>query len=398
MKEPRLPDGAMLVISRLNHAGHRADIVGGCVRDFLLGNTPSDYDITTDATPEQIKKVFFDLRTIDVGVRHGTVTVMIEGEPFEITTYRRDGEYRDHRHPETVSFTDRLVEDLSRRDFTMNAIAYNPKDGFTDLYHGTEDIKKSIIRAVGDPRRRFDEDALRILRAIRFSSVLNFDIESQTAAAAKECASFLDSISGERIAVEWKKLISGVSAYRVISEFGSILSEFLGLVEIRIPDRFLFDSSEPFIRELSIFALSTHEPAEAFAYAAERMKYDGKRYKSGVSVLSSLDFDIDGSDASLLRLLMRLGEDNARLNVKLRITLGKAEEKLLQSLNKVIEKNLPYRISDLKISGRELNSMGIKGVATGVALSRLLEMLIEGETENTTESLLAAALEFTDLK
>ena len=164
----RLPENVMLIIERLGARGYRADVVGGPVRDFLLGKTPSDFDLTTDALPEQIKAAFSDLRTVDTGIKHGTVSVIIGGEQYEITTYRIDGEYTDSRHPDSVTFTPDITEDLRRRDFTMNAIAYNPRAGITDPFGGREDVARGVIRAVGEPRLRFTEDALRILRGVRF--------------------------------------------------------------------------------------------------------------------------------------------------------------------------------------------------------------------------------------
>ena len=241
MTVPKLPNGARLIIERLNSNGKRADIVGGSVRDFLLGKSPSDFDITTSATPDEMREIFSDMRTVDTGIKHGTLTVLIDGVPYEVTTYRKDGEYTDHRHPESVTFSSLLYEDLCRRDFTVNAMCYNEKDGFTDLYGGMRDLAARQIRAVGDPYKRFDEDALRILRAVRFSSTLDFDIDSTTAKAAREMAHLLDGISGERIFTEWKKLIAGKRAYTVIKDFPEVISRFLlpgG--EIILPERTAF--------------------------------------------------------------------------------------------------------------------------------------------------------------
>ena len=202
-----LPDGVKAIIDILGRHGHRADVVGGCVRDSLLGKEPYDYDVTTDATPDEMIDIFRDFRTVPTGIKHGTLTVLVDGTPYEITTYRRDGDYRDHRHPDSVTFTEKIADDLSRRDFTVNAMAYNPTDGLTDLFGGQADLKAHLIRAVGDPTRRFDEDALRILRAVRFSATLGFRIEEGTARAAHDGAHLLSFVSGERIYTEIKKLI-----------------------------------------------------------------------------------------------------------------------------------------------------------------------------------------------
>lgn len=200
-----VPKKAQFIINTITAAGFEAYVVGGCVRDSLLGRTPQDWDITTSATPSQVKSLFG--RTIDTGIQHGTVTVMLDKEGFEVTTYRIDGKYEDNRHPKEVTFTPSLEEDLKRRDFTINAMAYNEEAGLVDLFGGLEDIEKKVIRCVGDARERFGEDALRILRAIRFSAQLGYTIEEHTRAAIRELAGSLSQISAERIQVELVKLL-----------------------------------------------------------------------------------------------------------------------------------------------------------------------------------------------
>ena len=205
-----IPAAVKEILGRLANSAHRADVVGGAVRDALLGKEPSDFDITTSALPEEIKEVFKNEKTVDIGIRHGTVAVILSGKQYEITTYRIDGEYRDNRHPVSVSFSKNIKDDLSRRDFTVNAMAYSEEYGLTDEFCGREDLEHRIIRAVGEPALRFSEDALRILRAIRFASTLDFEIEPKTAAALEEKKSGLADVSGERIAVEWKRAPRGV--------------------------------------------------------------------------------------------------------------------------------------------------------------------------------------------
>ena len=202
----RLPDKVRLIINKLTDEGFEAYAVGGCVRDSLLGKKPNDWDITTSASPLQVKELF--RRTIDTGIQHGTVTVMFGKEGYEITTYRIDGVYEDSRHPKQVTFTKSLEEDLKRRDFTINAMAYNDEAGLVDLFGGVKDMEGRIIRAVGDPKERFGEDALRILRAARFAAQLDYDIDGDTLEAAKELAANLKLISAERIRVEIQKLIT----------------------------------------------------------------------------------------------------------------------------------------------------------------------------------------------
>ncbi|MBR5290579.1 MAG: CCA tRNA nucleotidyltransferase, partial [Erysipelotrichaceae bacterium] len=201
-----LPSKVKFIIDTIRQAGYEAYAVGGCVRDSILGREPDDWDITTSATPMQVKELF--RRTIDTGIQHGTVTVMLDKDGFEVTTYRIDGKYEDSRHPKEVIFTPSLEEDLKRRDFTINAMAYNEEDGIIDLFGGMEDIKNKRICCVGDPMERFSEDALRIMRAVRFSAQLGYTIEKSTAAAIKELAPTLQNISAERIQVELVKLVT----------------------------------------------------------------------------------------------------------------------------------------------------------------------------------------------
>ena len=216
----QIPEKVEYIINVLMKNGYEAYAVGGCVRDSILGRVPEDWDITTSAQPEQVKALFH--RTIDTGIQHGTVTVMMDKEGFEVTTYRIDGEYEDSRHPKNIEFTSNLEEDLKRRDFTINAMAYNPKDGLVDIFGGIEDLNKKIIRCVGNANDRFSEDALRILRAVRFAGQLGFAIEEQTKEAIVALAPTLKNISAERIRVELDKLLMGKhpELIRVASETG----------------------------------------------------------------------------------------------------------------------------------------------------------------------------------
>ncbi|MGN0395279.1 MAG: CCA tRNA nucleotidyltransferase, partial [Coprococcus sp.] len=229
-----MPENANRIINTLEAAGYEAYIVGGCVRDAILGRTPEDWDITTSARPEQVKALF--KRTIDTGIQHGTVTVMIDGTGYEVTTYRIDGEYSDHRRPDEVCFTSNLEEDLKRRDFTINAMAYSHKAGIVDIFGGKSDLDNKIIRAVGVAGDRFDEDALRILRAIRFAGQLGFEIERETKAAMIVQAIHLKDISAERIRVELVKLLTSAHPEKLIDAYvmgitSYILPEFDHMME-----------------------------------------------------------------------------------------------------------------------------------------------------------------------
>ena len=222
-----IPSYARTALDRLTAAGHEAWLVGGCVRDLLLGRTPGDYDITTAALPEETEGVFAGEQLIETGLRHGTVTVVLEGCPLEITTYRVDGTYADARHPDQVTFTRSLREDAARRDFTVNAMAYHPDRGLWDGFGGRADLEKGLLRCVGDPETRFREDALRILRAVRFASVLGFTLEPATAEAARRTAPLLGQIAPERLSAELTKLLCGPGAGTVLGEYPDILGALI---------------------------------------------------------------------------------------------------------------------------------------------------------------------------
>ena len=384
----RLTKNVEFILERLNKNGHRADVVGGPVRDFLRGVTPSDYDITTSATPEETKAAFADLRTVDTGIKHGTVSLILDGEPYEITTWRIDGEYKDARHPETVTFTKSIEEDLARRDFTMNAIAYNPRDGITDPYHGREDIEKRIIRAVRDPYLRFSEDALRILRALRFSATLGYEIEANTAAALREKSYLLRGISAERIFIEWKKLLSGDFAYEVVSEFFDVISVFIPeLSALRLPEKEGF--AHDFItRQTQLFYLSCDEPAAAYAESMKRLKTDTHTRALGEAVLkNSSSYSLNAlSDAGMM--LADLGEEVSLAVVRLDLSLGKIDEGSYSLIEEYIERGMPYRLSDLAACGDDIKALGISGKEIGKALSSLLFAVIKGEIPNEKNALL----------
>lgn len=226
--EIQLPEKVDYILNILHEHGYEAYAVGGCVRDALLGREPEDWDITTSAKPEQVKELF--RRTIDTGIQHGTVTVMLDKDGFEVTTYRIDGDYLDGRHPKEVIFTSSLVEDLRRRDFTINAMAYSKEDGIVDAFDGMGDLERGVIKCVGEAKERFEEDALRILRAIRFGAQLDFDIEEQTRTAIEELAPTLEKISAERIRVELDKLLCSGHPERLL------MAKQLGITAIVLPE------------------------------------------------------------------------------------------------------------------------------------------------------------------
>ena len=389
----KLPENVQLIIDRLNLYGYRADVVGGPVRDFLLGKTPDDYDITTDALPEKIKEIFSDFKTVDTGIKHGTVSLILGGVQYEITTYRIDGEYKDARRPESVSFTASLEEDLCRRDFTVNAMCYNPRDGITDLHGGREDLQRGIIRAVGDPYLRFSEDALRILRALRFASVLGFELEEKTALAAIEKRELLALVSRERIYTEWKKLLSGKCAYRIIKKYFEIISVFLPEIPaLRLPSEQRFLSADYLCRMLSLFALGAPDsPAESFNSMARNLRLDRQTQKTGATVLSALGRYSYRTKEELSFLLMSIGEESARVLVRLEVLLGYSDTALAKRLDEHITSGATYRLCDLTVNGSDLFGLGLVGEDIGRVLNELLRCVVLSKVENERGALLALA-------
>ena len=347
------------IISLLESAGFEAYAVGGYVRDSLMGRRAGDCDITTSALPEDTKSVFSDFRTIDTGIKHGTVTVLYEGESYEITTYRVDGEYADSRHPDSVSFTASLEEDLARRDFTVNAMAYSDKRGLVDLFSGRDDLSLRIIRAVGDPEKRFTEDALRMLRALRFASVLDFEIEKSTRAVVFSLWHRIASVSPERILIELQKLISGVGAYRVIKEYSPLIAELLcGINEISLPDKEIFDSLSAGERLISIFFLSSDISSQAYSESMRALHSDRRTERFGADVLELMSSDLSGD--RLFESVLNYGRDTllAALRLKEKLT-GNCTH--LVRLETALAGGFSGAVSDLAIGGRDILSLGYSG-------------------------------------
>ena len=380
-----LPTDVRWILDKLESAGYRADIVGGPVRDMIRGAQPHDFDITTSALPEETKAVFEGERIIETGIKHGTVSLIKNGEQYEITTYRIDGEYEDSRHPKSVSFTERIEEDLARRDFTVNAIAYSEKRGITDPFGGSADIEKKIIRAVGDAEKRFDEDALRIIRGIRFASTLGFAIEEETKAAMLKKAHLLENISKERIFVEWKKLLDGSLAIEILEEYKPITDLFFP--EAALPEglnREAFFEASPLGRHVSLFAKAGEG---AYRSAMRRLKTDNLTVKLGASVISALGkYDCDL--ASTAFMLRDLGAENARLLRECEAILGYAGKIDLSDIEAVEQSGIPYNLSDLAVNGNDLLALGYKGAEIKSALATLQTRVLRGELINDKKTLL----------
>ena len=384
-----LPGNVAFILDKMKSAGYEAHVVGGSVRDAVLGRERGDYDITTNALPEETKAVFDGYRIIETGIKHGTVTLVLDGEPYEITTYRLDGDYKDNRHPDSVTFTSLLGEDLMRRDFTVNAMAYNPDTGITDLFGGRQDSADRLIRAVGDPYKRFDEDALRILRALRFAAVLDFEIESETAVAVRSRAHLLSSISKERIYTELKKLVMGVSALKILTEYADVIAPLTcGLLIENVPKKELFDKSELQTRFAALFLLNSDSPSEHGYRVLTELKTD-KLTRSGVSDTLRVYKDIDFKDeTAVLRHLADYGAELTLSALKLGVLtekFGEREEALYLS---ALASGKPYAISQLAVRGNDIASLGVRGEKIGEALKKLLYTVIDGRMENEREALL----------
>ena len=432
----QLPEKVHNIIDTLEEAGFEAYAVGGCVRDSILGREPDDWDITTSAKPEEMKRLF--PRTVDTGIKHGTVTVLLGGEGFEVTTYRIDGTYEDGRHPSEVTFTSNLKEDLLRRDFTINAMAYNERDGLVDLYGGLADIDKQVIRCVGDAVERFEEDALRMLRAVRFSAQLGYRIDEVTGEAVKALAPNLQKISAERIRVELVKLVTsphpdylrtayelGITA-QVLPEFDlcmetpqrhrhhcydvgeHILHSMLGVE----PDKVLrlgmlfHDIGKP--QTLTVDPDGTthnkRHPLEGEKITRKvmrRLKFDNDTTDKVTKLVLYHDYDIAPTEAGVRRAVNRIGEDIFPMIFTVRRADIAAqsdymrEEKLAKVayIEKLYREVLARRdavtLKDLAISGNDLIAGGMPpGRQIGETLSALLERVLDDPSLNTREILL----------
>lgn len=411
-----LPAPVERVLRRLNQVGHEAFLVGGCVRDRLRGVAPKDYDITTSAHPEEVHAALAGWRLIDTGIRHGTVTVLLDGMPVEVTTYRLDGAYADHRHPAAVRFTASLREDAARRDFTVNAMAYHPDIGLCDFFGGLSDLRAGILRAVGEPERRFTEDALRILRALRFASVLSFTIEENTAQAARACAPLLSRISAERIHEEMNRLLCGPAAGEVLEKYAPVIGAALPLWwEIvaqeggrvsRIARMLPLLPPEPVLRYAAFFwylADTADAPARLTA-AMNALRFDRRTRERVTKLLLHRADPYTGGAPSLRRFLAGLGDADAAALLVLLDAWEKtadspaaarlADIAAVQGALATMCGEKPCRsLADLAVKGDDLIAAGYApGRELGGVLRYLFAAVLDGRAENTREKLLAAAL------
>lgn len=439
-----VPEKGQYIIERLERAGFEAYVVGGCVRDFILGREPGDWDITTSARPEQVKSLF--QRTIDTGLAHGTVTVMLQGEGFEVTTYRIDGTYEDSRHPNEVTFTADLREDLRRRDLTINAMAYNHKAGLIDLFGGLADLEAGVVRCVGDPMERFEEDALRILRAVRFCAQLGYSIEKDTAAAIAKLAPALSRISAERIQAELTKLmVSPHPDYlRIAYDTGVtkvFLPEFDRCMETpqnhphhcrSVGEHILHSLKHVEADRVLRLAMLLHDIGKPDVLATDKEGRNHFHGHAGVSaqmagkILRRLKYDNDtihmvcrlveyhdygnGVDMDMRlvrRAIHRIGEDAfpALFAVKKADILAQSEyqrgEKLKRLENwqslycQIMDAHQCVSLKTLAVSGSDLIDAGwCPGRELGEALNHLLNQVLEDPARNTKEWLLAEAEQY----
>lgn len=384
------------ILERLSAKGYSAYAVGGCVRDTLLGILPHDWDITTSALPEEILAVFSDEHTIPTGLKHGTVTVMKNHMPFEVTTFRIDGAYSDSRHPESVTFSDRISDDLSRRDFTINALAWNRENGIVDCFSGIEDLEKGLIRAVGTPEKRFEEDALRILRGYRFASQLGFEIEENTRKALISESPRLKNISRERVSAEFCRLITSKGAIRVLEmlESDGILPYILSGEPYHLPPRDVLCRLDTLPGELEdrlALLLRGNEP-EAVREWLRSLRLSNKQYGDIVTLadldgLSSLPQNAYGGR----KLLSACGVLAERM-LSVAACHGADVEALMTATRAAAAQNDPVTVGALRIGGKDLITEGIaKGAEIGRILAELLELVLSDPARNTREQLLTEA-------
>ena len=432
-----IPEKAEKILRKLEANGYEAYVVGGCVRDSILGRRPDDWDITTSARPEQVKALF--ARTVDTGLKHGTVTVLMDKEGFEVTTYRLDGDYEDGRHPKEVSFTASLEEDLKRRDFTINAMAYHPDRGLVDLFQGMEDMANKVVRCVGDPLERFQEDALRILRAVRFSAQLGFSIEEKTRKGIEKLAPNLKLVSAERIQTELVKLLvsphpdylrtayeTGIT-HQFLPEFDACMETeqntpyhcccvgehiLKSLVNIR-PDKvlrltmLLHDIGKPAVKttdENGRDHFKMHGPAgEKMAVdILRRLKFDNETISKVRRLIRWHDYRPMPEMKAVRRAVNRIGEDIfplymevQRADMLAQSDYRRAEKEERQNgvnacYREILEKKQCISLKMLAVNGRDLIAAGCApGPELGDTLNRLLEHVLENPEDNKKEILMS---------
>lgn len=438
--EIHIPTGARKIIARLEQHGYEAYIVGGCVRDSLMGKRPGDWDICTSARAEEMMTLFEDKRVIPTGIQHGTLTILAEDGAYEVTTFRIDGEYLDHRHPKSVAFTRELAEDLSRRDFTINAMAWHPERGLIDLFGGVEDLRDRLVRAVGDPVQRFNEDGLRMLRMVRFATVLDFDYDPATYDAVRKQGHLLQYISKERIQVELNKILLAAHPARGLEDlytlgmypyiipmmchtvgfaqrgghhFLDVFEHSLLAVGVIAPElvlrltMLLHDIGKPFVwdssESLSYDRFDDHAAVSAklAGKILRDLKYDNATRKDVVELIAHHNDILLPDPVNVRRALARLGEVQTRRLVQVKVAdliahdLAGEREKILtlfaeisDVIDEVVARGDCTSVKALAIGGQDMMALGLSGRAIGQMLNAALELVLEKPEMNTRETLL----------
>lgn len=377
-----LPTNVEYVLDTLYSSGHDAYIVGGCVRDLLCNISPQDYDITTSALPHEIQSLFE--KTVDSGVKHGTITVILDNEAIEVTTFRTETIYNDNRHPEKVNFVKDVTLDLARRDFTVNAMCYNHKEGLIDCFNGKKDIKNKILRTVGNAEARFDEDALRILRLFRFASTLEFNIEQKTFNAAIKCSHNLKNISAERIYAELKKAVCGnnLNALYPLLETNSLENYCLKSFDLNCITKL---KNKPFLRFFAFLNLTSFNLQESI----DALKCS-KKLKDYCLQMNFFTKNIFSADKISIKKALNLADvdivNDILLYYKHILNIDVSKRKNL--LDEIITNCEPYKISQLDISGNDIANLGFSGLQVGEKLEFLLNEVIENPSKNQRQKLL----------
>lgn len=437
-KKINIPEDGIWILQRLQSHGYTAYAVGGCIRDTLLHKQPHDWDFCTNATPEQIQACFFDVPCLTMGIRHGTVSVLRNGTIYEITTFRQESTYQDHRHPDAVQFTTSLYTDLQRRDFTINAMAYHPENGFVDPFHGATDLQKKVLRCVGDPTKRFEEDALRILRAVRFAAVYGLTITPETAEAMRKNSSLLRFVSAERILSECDRIVTASYAADVLAEHAAVwfsifpeLQQMSGFSQYHPRHHqdvwqhsltvlshcdpndsvlcwaaLLHDSGKPscFTQDETGVGHFYGHPASSAELAEQicsRLKMEKKKTAAIMELVSGHEIQLITDRTYLLRLLRKHGTEQTKRLLALRTADLQAQvsvyaepdlQKLQQMKNLlevILQEEACFQLRDLCIQGRDLLKLGIpQGVEIGMLLKAALEQVINGTLPNEKEALL----------
>ena len=401
-----IPEDVTRIIKTLMGAEEEAYIVGGCVRDLLLGEEPHDWDITSSASPEMVKSLFS--RTIDTGLSHGTVTVMLHHEGYEITTYRVDGKYEDYRRPKEVIFTRSLEEDLLRRDFTINAMAYNPYIGLVDLYHGKADLEHGIIRCVGKPWDRFNEDALRMLRAIRFSAKLGFSIEEETYQAILKNAQLISYVSGERILVEITKILLSNAPEKIellactklidyiMPEYHQVskrihTEQYRRLIQVEAKIHLRW-SLYMFIIGMDDTWLSPKERADKTREVLKHLRFDNRNKDLISKIIHFIDYPLDGKPSSIRHLIHLVGKELFLDYLQVRRAALQEPGNLSKEeavFHQVIRNHEATQITELAIKGDQLIAVGLpRGKEIGRYLDQLLHYVMNEPEKNTEEELM----------